>query len=126
MREILYSNLTAGDHKRRDLFIREVVTNENFIATIERKCSYFVRNRIYLDNPSDMDKLQALKDDQDAWKRKHFHILRNHDSYTGVDKLICKAAGTFYAIVGHYVFCVAFIQSFKIDLTMSCIDEQED
>ncbi len=115
MREIVYKNLTGSNKKKRDLCIKEVITRDDFMATIERRCLYFVREKVYIDDPANLDKLKVLKHTNDVWKKKHFHILRNHDSRTGEDKMICKVAGTFYAICGHYVFCIAFVHSFKID-----------
>ena len=116
MREIVYKNLTGDHNKKRDLCIREVVARDDFTATIERRCRYFVREKVYIENPTNLDKLKDLKKKDNVWKKKHFHILRKHNSNTGEDKLICKVAGTFYAIVEHYVFCIAFVHSFKIDL----------
>ncbi len=119
MREIVYKNLTANDNKKRDLCIREIISRDDFLATIERRCLYFVRKKVYVEDPKDLKKLEALKMDDDAWKKKHFHILRNHNTATGEDKLICKLAGTFYAIVKNYVFCIAYVHSFKVDLTQT-------
>ena len=116
MREILYKNLTGSNNKRRDLSIREVITRDDFMATIERKCIYFVREKVYIEDPNNLDSLKVLKKSKDVWKKRHFHILRKHNVQTGEDKLTCKVAGTFYAIVEHYVFCIAFVHSFKIDL----------
>ena len=89
---------------------------EDFTATIERRCLYFVRERVYIEDPNNLEQLATLKNEKDIWKKRHFHILRKHDSRTGEDKLICKVAGTLYAIVEHYVFSIAFVHSFKIDL----------
>ncbi|MFH0840181.1 MAG: hypothetical protein V1883_04105 [Candidatus Omnitrophota bacterium] len=117
MREIVYKNLTKLDSRKRDLCIREVVEKDGVTARIEKRCIYFVRERICIKDPSDLECLKGLKETNEAWKKKHFHVLRKHDSDTGEDKLICKAAGTLYAIVGQYVFCVAFVHSLKIDLS---------
>ncbi len=118
MRQILYRNFTGVDNMKQDLCIREVITKDDFLATIERRCIYFVREKIYIESVKDLDKLSCLKRGSDAWKKKHFHILRHHDSSTGEDKLLCKACGTFYAVFGHYLFCIAFVHSFKIDLAL--------
>lgn len=118
MREILYKNLTDDGSRKRDLCIREVVTRDGVTATIERRCIYFVREKVFIKDPHDLDELKALKDNETTWKKKHFHILKKHDSDTGEDRLVCKIAGTFYAIVGHYVFRIAFVQSFKLDFEM--------
>jgi hypothetical protein len=123
MREILYKNLTGEDNKKRDLFIREVVIQDGAEITIERRCTYYIRGKVYVKDPTDLSQLRLLKRKDDAWKKKHFHIWRKHDSGTGEDRLICKVAGTFYAIVKHYVFCVAFVHTFKIDLEVMPISK---
>ncbi|MDD5681320.1 MAG: hypothetical protein PHI59_08800 [Candidatus Omnitrophica bacterium] len=117
MREILYKNLTNTDNRKRDLCIREVVEKDGITARIEKRCVYFVREIICIKDPSDVECLKGLKETNDAWKKRHFHVLRKHNSDTGEDKLTCKIAGTLYAIIGRYVFCVAFIHSLKIDLS---------
>ena len=119
MREVLYKNLTNTENRKRDLCIREIVAKDGVIATIERRCIYFVREKVYVKDPNNLEALKVFKEADDAWKKKHFHILRKHDTDTGEDKLICKVAGTLYAIVGHYVFRIAFVHSFKIDLEVS-------
>ncbi len=121
MREIVYKNLTRNDHKKRDLCIKEIVTRDNMVATIERRCLYFIRDKVYIKDPGNLEELKKLKPRDDAWKKKHFHILRVHNASNDVDKLICKVAGTLYAIVGHYVMCIAFVHSLKIDLTVESI-----
>ena len=125
MREIVYKNLTGKNNKTRDLYIRELVTKDGVLARIERRCLYFVREKLYLKDLHDLEELKALKQTEDTWKKKHFHILRKHDSYTGEDKLTCKVAGTFYAIVGHYVFCIAFVHSFKMDMAVLSVNREE-
>ena len=122
MREIVYKNLKASDQKKQDFYMRELVTRDGMLARIERRCTYYVRQKVYVRNPGNLKELEALKGKENGWKKKHFHILRNHNKYTGEDGFTCKVAGTFYAIVGHYVYCVAFIHFFKIDLATVLVD----
>ena len=122
MREILYKNLTGADNLKHDICIREVVNRDDFMATIERRCIYFVRDRIYVEDPDNLDALKDIKENKDVWKKKHFHILRNHDASANEDSLLCKVAGTFYAVADHYVYCIAFVHSFKIDLITASVD----
>lgn len=117
MREILYKNLTDLDSKKRDLCIREVVEKDGITARIEKRCIYFVREIVCIKDLSDMECLKGPKETSAARKKRHFHVIRKHNSGTGEDKLICKVAGTLYTIIGQYLFCVAFIHSLKIDLS---------
>lgn len=117
MREILYKNLTNIDNRKRDLCIREVVEKGGITARVEKRCIYFVRDIICIKDPSDVECLKSLRETNDARKKRHFHVIRKHNSDTGEDKLICKVAGTLYAVMGRCVFCVAFMHSFKINLS---------
>ncbi len=118
MREIVYKNLTNIDSRKRDLCMREVVEKDGVTTKIEKRCIYFVREIICIKDASDLECLKGLKETSDAWKRRHFHVLRKRNSDTGEDRLTCKVAGTLYAIIGRYVFCVAFVQSLKIDFSI--------
>lgn len=123
MREIVYKNLTGKDNKK-NLSIRELVSKDGVLARIERKCTYFIRDKVYVEDPNDIEPLKMLKDENSLWKKKHFHIIRKHDSYTGEDSLACKVAGNFYAIVGKYIFSIAYVHSFKMELAVVAIGKE--
>ena len=40
--------------------------------------------------------------------------MKEHNDVSGKDKLICKIAGTFYAVVNSRIFTIAFVHSFKV------------
>lgn len=113
MRELLFKNLTSEDHKKRDLFVQESVEKDGILAMTTRRCLYFVKEIIHIDNPMDLKKIAEAKAKTDGNKR-HFHVLKEHDSNLGIDKLMCKVAGTFYAIVNDYLYCIVFIHIFKV------------
>ena len=116
MRELVFKNLTSRDHMKRDVFVQETVERDGILASSERRCLYFIKDSIKVDNPTDLTKLVALKK-QNECAKKRFHVLKTHDSKTGVDKLICKVKGTFYAVVQDTIFCIVFVHSFKIKFT---------
>ncbi len=118
MREMLYKNLTDLDNRKRDFCIREVVEKDGITARIEKRSIYFVREIICINDSSGVECLKDMRETNDAWKKRHFHVLRKRNSDTGEDKLICKAASTLYVVIGRYAFCVAFVHSLKIDLSV--------
>ena len=116
MRKILFKNLTGSDNRKRDLCIREVMKKDGIIAETERRCRYFVRGKVHLEHSYGLQELETLKKEEGAWKKKHFYIIRSHNTKTGEDKLTCKVIGTLYVIVKQDVFCITFVHSFKTDL----------
>lgn len=113
MRQLLFRNMTSGDRKKRDISVRESVAKNGILATSERRCLYFIKEKINISNTTDFVKLARIKKESRKGNRR-FHVLKIHDSKTGTDKLICKLKGTFYAVIGRVVYCIVFIHSFKI------------
>ena len=113
MRELVFKNLTSIDHKKRDIFVEETVTRNGIVATSQRRCLYFVKNKTMINDSADLAKLSELKK-QCPDKKRSFYVLKVHDSTAGTDKLMCKLKGNFYAVVGRSIYHIVFIHSFKI------------
>lgn len=126
MREIVLKTLTSIASKKRDLFVQETFEKDGVLAKTERRCMHFIIGKIHLEDPSDIEKLADLKFAKLPHKKRHYYVLKTHDTQHGEDKLICKAAGTFYAVCGNDVYCVAFIHSFKITFTLLALNKRNE
>jgi len=113
MRELLFKNMTSDDHKKHDVSVQEIVQKNGLLAKSERRCRYFVKYKARVDNPEDIVNLAKIKEENKKSKRC-FYVLKCHDSNDGIDKLICKFKGTFYAVIGKVIYCIVFVHSFKI------------
>jgi len=116
MRKLLFKNLTSWDHNKRDIFVQETVAKGRVLAKTTRRCIYFIKDKVYVKDASDLKNLASVKLDSDKYK-KHFHVLKEKDSVTGVDKLMCKVGGTLYAMVNDYLYCIVFVYTFKISFS---------
>ena len=115
MRELLFRNLTTQGAHRRDLFISEVVTQGDTVIKTQRRSVYFIKDCVQVDSPSNPVQLKRLNEDAET-KKKHFYVIKKHDTTTGEDKLYCKVDGFLYVVLGNYVYLVAYENSFKIDV----------
>ena len=113
MRELVFKNLTSLDHRKRDLFVEETIEKNGILAKTTRRCLYFIKDRTRIKDSCDLKSIAELKVNNDNINR-HFHVLKQRDTQAGVDKLMCKVAGTFYAIVNEYLYCIVFVHTFKI------------
>ena len=116
MRQLLFKKLTNWNHNKRDIFVQETIAKGDILAKTTRRCIYFIKSKVRINDPSDLKNLAKVKLDSDKYK-KHFHVLKEKDSITGVDKLMCKVAGTLYAMVNDYLYCIVFIHTFKISFS---------
>ncbi len=114
MREVIFKNLTSLAHRKKDILLKEVFEKDGVIAKTERRCFYFIREIATLDEDKDLNKWLDSQDKTCAMNKRHFHIMKEHNEKISEDKLICKIAGTFYAIVDKKVYTIGFLHSFKM------------
>ncbi|MFH1189961.1 MAG: hypothetical protein V1682_04655 [Candidatus Omnitrophota bacterium] len=114
MREVVYKNLTSLSSRKKDIFMQEVFEKDGVTAQTERRSLYFVKDIIRLDQPDDLQKWISKQGGCGQVNRRRFYIFKQHSDSSGVDKLICKVLGNFYAVIDNAVYMIAFLQSFKI------------
>jgi len=116
MREIMFKNLTSGDLKKKDIFVREVFEENGIVTRTERRYFYFIKDIHKIKDDEDPNIWASKENSKPEAKTRHFHILKEHNDELGEERLICKVAGTFYAVIGREVYTIAFLHSFKVAL----------
>ena len=117
MRELLFKALTSLESNKRDFRITETIEKDGVRAETTRRSMYFITGKVHIDDSSNIEKLSKLKLEKVPHKKRHSYVLKVHDSETGRDKLLCKVAGSFYAVCNNDVYSIAFIHSFKVLFT---------
>lgn len=113
MKEVIFKHLNRIESKKKDIFLREVFEKNGTVAKTERRCFYFIKDVTQLDEGKGLENWINSKGDGEPIAKRHFCILRGHSDRLGEDKLICKIAGTFYAVVDKKIYTIAFLHSFK-------------
>ena len=114
MREVVYKNLTSSNSRKKDIFLREIFEKDGVVARTERRCFYYIKDIIHLEDPNDLQKwLNAQKKPETLTKRQ-FYVYKEHSDSLGEDRLLCKILGTFYAVVDQCVYTVVFLHSFRV------------
>ena len=116
MRELLFRNLTSIESRKKDIFLKEAFEKDGLLTKIERRCFYFIKEIRHLDNEEELQKWIDSKPDLTDRDKRHFHIFKEHNDSHGEDKIVCKIAGIFYAVVDRNVYTIAFLHSFKVDV----------
>lgn len=107
--------MTSKDAHRRVLVMAETVQKGKFMIETQRRSAYKVEDCIRIQSQSDLDNLRN-SDKNNASQKRHFYVIKKHNSRTGEEILYCKVRGFLYVVVGNYVYQVAFLNSFKIDV----------
>ncbi|MBI4336192.1 MAG: hypothetical protein HY589_06010 [Candidatus Omnitrophica bacterium] len=117
MRAIILKALTSVASKKQDLCIEEIAETNGVLARTERHCRYFILGKAHVGNVEDLAILAEKQFADIPAKKRHYYILKAHDSERREDRLVCKLAGSFYAVCGGEMYCIAYVHSFKIRFT---------
>jgi len=114
MREVIFKHLSTKESRKKDIFLREVFEKDGIVANTERRCFYFIKEMTKLADEADLQKWLESQGGVEPVPKRHFCILKEHNDELAKDRLICKIAGTFYAVVDNCVYTIAFLHSFKV------------
>ena len=114
MREVIFKNLTSFQSRKKDIFLQEVFEKDGVLAKTERRCFYFIKNVADLEQKGDIQKWLDAQNNSQSTAKKHFYIFKEHSDAHGEDRLLCKIAGTFYAVVNDKVYTIGFLHSFRV------------
>jgi len=119
MREVLFKNLTSIKSRKKDTLLTEIFEKDGVRAKTERRYFYFIKD---IHHMKDDEAFQEWMNEQGKFSpptKRHFHILKEHNDGLGEERLVCKVAGMFYAVVGRDIYSIAFLHSFKVRLAKS-------
>ncbi|NQT46534.1 MAG: hypothetical protein HQ593_03510 [Candidatus Omnitrophica bacterium] len=116
MRELIFKNLTSNDHKKRDIRVQEIIQKDDLVARTERRSIYFVRKKTHIETTEDLKTFTSDPGQIHDSDKKHFFILKEHNSSNGRDMILCKVRGTMHVVVGDDIFTITFFHTYKIDM----------
>ena len=119
MRDIIFKALTSKSSKKQDVCVQEAIEKDGILAKTEKRCRYFIMDKVHVDNIEDAGKLSEAQFNNVPYKKRHYYVLKIHNSETGEDRLLCKIAGTFYAVFGKDIYCIAYVHSFRITFVIT-------
>lgn len=114
MKEVIFKDHTSELSRKKDIVLTEHFEKDGMAGRTDRRCFYFIKDIIPLKDDEDLEAWLDARKKSDIVGKRHFFIYKKHDEGSGEDKIICKISGTFYALVGRFVYTIAFLHSFKV------------
>lgn len=114
MREILFKDVMPNNLRKKDTVLREVFEKDGVTAKTERRCFYFIKDILHVDDSSELQKWLDSRNTPSEANKRHFHIIKEHSDTHGQDRVVCKITGVFYAVFNNTVYSIAYLHSFKV------------
>jgi hypothetical protein len=119
MRDIVYKALINLKNNKQDISIQETFRKNGVTSVVEKRCRYFIMARRPIDKSADIENVVQAEFADLPYQKKHYYLLKNRDDKHEQDSLFCKIAGVLYAVNQGYIYCIAFVHSFKVLFKMA-------
>lgn len=116
MREILIKSKTADNHKRKNLSITEIISQDGFVARAEKKYCYYVSEQNGYVDPEKVKSWMDTNMENMQKKDRHVSIRKTFDAKTGIGQMIYRVIGSFYVVQNLHLFAVVFMHTIKFDI----------
>lgn len=112
MKELVYRDILGNNPRKREVSIEEI--SKETKAKVAKKwiCKYFVKEKYSSQNKHNLRAWLRLKKREQV--RKDCHILREVDTRTGENKIICKVLGDFFVISGMTGYKIVYVNEIRI------------
>ena len=114
MKKLYFKNIKGNNPRKREISIEEV--SQNKTAQVSKKwiCKYFVKEKYASGDVENLRNWISMEKRRKC--RKDCHILREYNSKTGDNKVVCKVLGDFFVINGGTVYKIVYVNEVKIQV----------
>lgn len=114
MKKIVHRDILGYNPRKREVSIEETLFRNDARIQKKRVCKYFIKEKFYSEDPEVLKKW--ISDQKSSILKKDCHVLRNIDTRTGANKVICKVMGEFFAVWENTAYRVFYVNELKVDL----------
>ena len=114
MRQMVFRNILGNNPRKHEISLEDV--SDRHKSKLARKIisKYFVKDKYEAKDEDDAKLWIELNKRNDI--SQNCHIMTTMDSRTGDYKMVCKAMGNFYIIIGPVVYKLVYINEVKIQI----------
>lgn len=114
MKKIIHSDVFGVNPRKKEVLVDETVFRLGATIHKRRSCKYFIKETLTSKSPAEIE--AWIEDHKKRGLKKNCHIMRELDTNTGVNKVMCKVMGEFFAVCGKTAFKIFYINELKLEL----------
>lgn len=114
MKKIIHRDVFGVNPRKREVSVDETVYRIGRSIHKRRSCKYFIKETM---TSSDVKEIERwIEDQKKNGLKKNSHVIRELNTETGVNKVICKVMGEFFAVFGDTAFKILYVNEVKLEL----------
>lgn len=112
MKRLVYRDIHGSNPRKREVSIEEISDRRESSVTRKWTCKYFIRDWYISEREEDLTRWVENKQSDKC--RRNCHVLREVNSRTGTNKIICKVLGEFFVVWGGTAFNIVYVNKLRI------------
>ncbi len=122
MKKLVYKDVRGSNPKKREVSVEEI--NDKSESRVSKKwiCKYFVKDKF---ESKDTNRLKNwVKTGKKSVRANNHHILREVNTKTGENKIVCKVLGEFFAITGYTAYKIVYVNEIRIYIGEASLEDR--
>ena len=117
MKKIVHREKVGSDPRKREISVDEIISRRGGTIRKRRSCKYYVRDKFY---SRDIEELNEwMRERKKEGLKKNCHVFREINTKTGMNKVVCKVMGEFFAVHDGAAFKILYVNEIKMELDNS-------
>ncbi|MFA6635924.1 MAG: hypothetical protein WCV56_02265 [Candidatus Omnitrophota bacterium] len=113
MKKIIHRDIFGANPRKREVSVDETIFKSGTTIRKRRSCKYFVSEKKV---SADIKELEFwIKNQKARGLKKNCHVFRELNTSTGINKVICKVMGEFFAVWGSMAFKIFYVNEVKLE-----------
>ena len=114
MKKIIHRDVFGANPRKREVSVDETVYRIGSTVHKRRSCKYFIKEK---KTSKDVKELERwIEEQKKVGLKKDCHVFRELNIETGINKVICKVMGEFFAVWRETAFKILYVNEIKLEL----------
>lgn len=114
MKKIVHRDILGYNPRKREVSVEETVYRTESRINKKRVCKYYIREKFVSEDVEELK--QWIERQKKSGVKKDCHVLRNIDTRTGANKIVCKVLGEFFAVWANAAYRIFYVNELRVEL----------
>ncbi|HPN72413.1 MAG TPA: hypothetical protein PKZ41_00270 [Candidatus Omnitrophota bacterium] len=122
MKKIIHKDVLGRNPRKREVSVDETVYRIGRSIHKRRSCKYFIEESKVSEDPLELQRW--IEQEKKYGLKKNSHVFRELNTETGINKVICKVIGEFFAVRGNTAFKIFYVNEIKLEMDANNTEQE--
>jgi 5'(3')-deoxyribonucleotidase len=114
MKKIIHRDVFGANPRKREVSVEETIDRIGATIHKRRSSKYYIEEKMTSTDVKELEKW--IEEHKSRGLKKNCHVFRELNTSTGVNKVVCKVMGEFFAVWGETAVKILYVNEIKLEL----------